>query len=95
MPDCASSVRFSLSIGWIVNRANVPAEASCEALVRNDGFRKTVESTICSREMLFGQFTSVAEHFSRTEKTLTRVKCFWMEGVMTISGPSLPILTRS
>lgn len=52
MPDCASSVRFSLSIGWIVNRANVPAEASCEALVRNDGFRKTVESTICSREML-------------------------------------------
>lgn len=69
MPDCASSVRFSLSIGWIVNRANVPAEASCEALVRNDGFRKTVESTICSREMLLVSSPLVAEHFRRREDT--------------------------
>lgn len=48
MPDVASSVRFSLSIGWIVNRAKVPADASCEAFVKNEGFKKMVESTICS-----------------------------------------------
>lgn len=51
MPVCASSFRFSWSIGWIVRRAKVPAEAGADDLDRNDGLRMIVESTICSEQI--------------------------------------------
>jgi hypothetical protein len=53
-------------MGWIVRRAKVPADAGAEDLVRKEGLRRIVESTICRAGEGGGEGEGKGEEQERT-----------------------------